>query len=47
MDFSMLQEDREVLGAADYVVLALLLIISSLIGVYYRLTGGKQKTRLG
>lgn len=30
--------------AWDYVVLALVLIISAAIGVYYRLTGGKQKT---
>lgn len=28
----------------DYVVLALVLIISAAIGIYYRMTGGKQKT---
>jgi len=32
------------LGAADYVVFAVMLIMSAAIGVYYRFTGGKQKT---
>nr|CAD7424583.1 unnamed protein product [Timema monikensis] len=31
-------------GTWDYVVLSLMLIISASIGVYYRFTGGKQKT---
>lgn len=31
-------------GAWDYTILAIVLIISAGIGVYYRLTGGKQKT---
>ncbi|CAG9823598.1 unnamed protein product [Phaedon cochleariae] len=31
-------------GAWDYVVLALVLATSSAIGIYYRFTGGKQKT---
>lgn len=31
-------------GAWDYVVLILMLLISSGIGLYYRFTGGKQKT---
>lgn len=31
-------------GAWDYVVLTIVLLISSAIGVYYRFTGGKQKT---
>lgn len=31
-------------GAWDYVVLAIVLLISSLIGIYYRFTGGKQQT---
>lgn len=30
--------------AWDYVVLAIVLVISAAIGVYYRMTGGKQKT---
>nr|XP_022913671.1 putative sodium-dependent multivitamin transporter isoform X1 [Onthophagus taurus]XP_022913672.1 putative sodium-dependent multivitamin transporter isoform X1 [Onthophagus taurus]XP_022913673.1 putative sodium-dependent multivitamin transporter isoform X1 [Onthophagus taurus] len=33
-----------IFGAWDYVVLILVLMISSAIGLYYRLTGGKQKT---
>ena len=31
-------------GAWDYVVLAAMLVISAGIGVYYRFTGGRQKT---
>ncbi|GLH06853.1 Protein of unknown function [Gryllus bimaculatus] len=31
-------------GAWDYVVLGLVLLTSASIGVYYRLTGGRQKT---
>ncbi|GJQ70613.1 hypothetical protein Trydic_g23006 [Trypoxylus dichotomus] len=33
-----------IFGVWDYVVLVLVLLISSAIGIYYRLTGGKQKT---
>jgi len=32
------------LGAFDYVVLTVTLLASAAIGVYYRLTGGKQQT---
>ncbi|XP_001951358.1 putative sodium-dependent multivitamin transporter isoform X1 [Acyrthosiphon pisum] len=32
------------LGVADYVVFGIMLIMSASIGVYYRFTGGKQKT---
>lgn len=32
------------LGVFDYVVLAVTLLASAAIGVYYRLTGGKQQT---
>lgn len=31
-------------GAADYAVFSLTLIISASIGIYYRFTGGRQKT---
>ena len=31
-------------GGADYAVFALSLLISASIGVYYRFTGGRQKT---
>lgn len=31
-------------GVWDYVVIAVVLLISASIGVYYRFTGGKQKT---
>lgn len=31
-------------GVWDYVVIAIVLLISASIGVYYRFTGGKQKT---
>lgn len=31
-------------GIWDYVVVGLMLVISSGIGIYYRFTGGKQKT---
>lgn len=31
-------------GVWDYVVLVIVLLISSAIGIYYRFTGGKQKT---
>ena len=32
------------LGLADYLVLASVLLVSTMIGLYYRLTGGRQKT---
>ena len=32
------------LGLVDYVVLTLILLISSSIGIYYRFSGGRQKT---
>jgi len=32
------------LGVVDYVVFGIMLIMSASIGVYYRFTGGKQKT---
>lgn len=35
---------QPIFGAWDYVVLVLVLLISSGIGVYYRFSGGKQKT---
>ena len=31
-------------GLTDYVIFALVLAVSSAIGLYYRFTGGKQKT---
>ncbi|KAH0552035.1 putative sodium-dependent multivitamin transporter [Cotesia glomerata] len=37
-------EETKVLGLADYSVIAVTLAISIAIGLYYRLTGGKQKT---
>lgn len=39
-----MNNDQPLFGVADYVVLSIVLIISSLIGIYYRFTGGKQKT---
>jgi hypothetical protein len=40
----MAENDTGIFGAWDYVVLAMMLIISASIGVYYRFTGGRQKT---
>jgi sodium-coupled monocarboxylate transporter 8/12 len=40
----MAENDTENFEAWDYVVLGVMLIISASIGVYYRFTGGKQKT---
>jgi hypothetical protein len=37
-------ETTAVLGVYDYLVVAMLLLLSSSIGLYYRLTGGKQAT---
>lgn len=31
-------------GNIDYIVFAIMLTISASIGIYYRFTGGKQKT---
>nr|CAD7194224.1 unnamed protein product [Timema douglasi] len=38
------EDNNGAFGTWDYVVLSLMLIISASIGVYYRFTGGKQKT---
>lgn len=32
------------LGVLDYIIVVLVLAISACIGIYYRCTGGKQKT---
>lgn len=40
----MADRQQPLFGVWDYVVLSLVLLISSLIGIYYRFTGGKQKT---
>jgi hypothetical protein len=40
----MAENDTGTFGAWDYVVLGVMLVISAGIGVYYRFTGGKQKT---
>lgn len=40
----MAENDTGIFGAWDYVVLAMMLVISAAIGVYYRFTGGRQKT---
>lgn len=37
-------EDYNGLGFADYAILSILLLISAAIGVYYRFSGGRQKT---
>ena len=37
-------EDNVRFGMWDYFVLVFMLVISSGIGLYYRFTGGKQKT---
>ncbi|XP_015517323.1 putative sodium-dependent multivitamin transporter isoform X1 [Neodiprion pinetum] len=37
-------EDIATLGWADYVVIGVMLAISASIGIYYRFTGGRQKT---
>lgn len=33
-----------VLGVADYVVIAIMLLVSASVGLYFRFTGGRQKT---
>jgi len=37
-------EETSLFGLVDYIVLAVVMIISSSIGLYYRCTGGQQKT---
>ena len=32
------------LGVTDYILLSVVLLISASIGIYYRFTGGRQKT---
>jgi sodium-coupled monocarboxylate transporter 8/12 len=32
------------LGIVDYIILSILLLISASIGVYYRFSGGRQKS---
>lgn len=36
--------DVNILGWADYLVIAVMLFISVGIGIYYRFSGGRQKT---
>lgn len=36
--------ERALLGAVDYVIFGLMLLVSAGIGVYFRFSGGKQKT---
>ena len=36
--------DTATLGWIDYLVIVLMLCVSSSIGIYYRLTGGRQRT---
>jgi sodium-coupled monocarboxylate transporter 8/12 len=31
-------------GIVDYIVFGIMLMLSTFIGIYYRFTGGKQKT---
>jgi hypothetical protein len=40
----MAENDTATFDIWDYVVLAVMLIISAAIGVYYRFTGGRQNT---
>jgi len=40
----MAENDTTIFDPWDYVVLGLMLVISAAIGVYYRFTGGRQKT---
>jgi sodium-coupled monocarboxylate transporter 8/12 len=40
----MAENDEGIFDTWDYVVLGVMLVISASIGVYYRFTGGKQKT---
>ncbi|XP_043277279.1 putative sodium-dependent multivitamin transporter [Venturia canescens] len=36
--------EKNTLAAADYIVIGVMLIVSASIGIYYRFTGGRQKT---
>lgn len=38
------EEQRPTFGAADYAVFTVMLVVSSLIGIYYRFTGDRQRT---
>ncbi|XP_054933461.2 putative sodium-dependent multivitamin transporter [Dermacentor andersoni] len=38
------EEQRATFGAADYAVFSVMLVVSSLIGIYYRFTGDRQRT---
>ena len=40
----MVESDRATFDPWDYVVLGVMFIVSAAIGLYYRFTGGKQKT---
>jgi hypothetical protein len=40
----MAENDTSTFDAWDYVVLGVMLVVSAGIGVYYRFTGGRQKT---
>jgi len=40
----MAEYDTATFDTWDYVVLGLMLLISAAIGIYYRFTGGRQKT---
>lgn len=37
-------EEMKILGWIDYLVIAMMLCISVGIGIYYRFSGGRQKT---
>lgn len=39
-----MEESRTYFGLLDYIIFASVLAVSSAIGIYYRFTGGKQKT---
>lgn len=39
-----LEKEINVLGVWDYIVFAAMLLVSAAIGIYYALSGGKQKT---
>jgi len=40
----MAENDKSTFDTWDYVVLGVMLVVSAGIGVYYRFTGGRQKT---
>jgi len=40
----MAENDASTFDTWDYVVLGVMLVVSAAIGVYYRFTGGRQKT---